>query len=1532
MDLYTKPEEQIEPLDLYSIPSIEQATKTTNDDMVYTSIFSGKPSIIDEFKEIKNEVNRTGSSTKVQDQISLWKKEQKINREKDIVSIISDNSIPVAQRREIATKYLTEGVGVYSLRDKFLLKASSADIAMSEADREAQDIYSESVFKRDLEKKGVSAIKETVKANTSFWSEVLDIATNQQIELAKGDKVIGQTFGALTSQIGLSIPAGYLAAYNYAVEKDPEKAAEIVQVIAGAAIGDVEPDTAEVLKRVESILTTIDIPFKWIADQDFDTTGSPLSAALTYTAAQAIGIAGLFKIGTKTIGSVKNSTDRVKESVPDGSVLATAQIANKEMAADIATEAIKDNTGIVEEGLKTTKAAIINDQVLPKLDVEYGEIHPDTRVKIEAQDEILSKLYDDTELHPFIAPVTQIRNERDLYVKILTETTNSHLLLSSSVIGTPSTAFGRSGKGKEARIDVSYDKLEGVAVYGRNPYHGYKTEKGAQAYLERLKEQTEGLPHVEEGRPDLSILERDGQYYVQMKFTRPYNQWESISFGEDAIGAHLFSRNIDITKMANSPVGSAFWPSYMRIATWIPSVGATTAWKEARIEGKFINAQRDLFMGTDHPKELSTMVLKGEEEGKVYTANDFQTINQHLSKEQNSKLHAEYVGYRRIQDHLYNFSDRAYRKDLQKSGYKVLYDKQGEKLGFSTEPIENLTGVARVWDIENKKMESFSADQRIVKLKDPVRVGDDILEYATITPYHQFGDPGVGSLTKIPGYVARYYKEWFVLEKTPTSQWVNGVKVPANELRGFKQAVAMGGTRSEINALLERFKQEDPSGNYEIRKEKKNVEDSIIHDSKVYETYLKEHHRRGGKLPSLNREATTEDVLVAQTKAIKGVAKITAWGDLSEVFQKQFIKEYAMFLPEKRFPGQINEIVAPRGKPLTEAEELKYLAAQKVYQQWEMQQVSSLPSDEMWRSTLNGIADVYEKMEVDGSVLREWGEKGFVPVRAMKALGSNLFLYIKPMRMWFLQPQQFKELSLLSPSFATHLHEIPSIMLGLLSRSGPMAQFKSQVDFMGRRTLKDYDEVLEALEGTGILQSVDMNQMIHGIWRDSLKELDQTGHSIWTKSADTATGVVGAVFKLGRRIGYDPAELTNQVSLWLFARQRWIDQNPGKNWNTPENKEAIAQLQVRMGHIASTRAGMFGWQEGNISLFTQFIAIPHKSTLQMVSSKDLTGGEKAKLAAARLFWYGKYGLPAGAAVYSILERNVEDEEDKKKINAWSDGVTDLVWDTALGMMFDSDVENTNTAVSKSFTTVQDQIIFWDLANDLLNMANGQPTANEKFPFVTAGSSLFTMVRDVWDMFRISDTLGEEVDPKAILWKAVSFAGQLSDYSKAQLLTQTTKSGSSLGFEQTKGEAFARLFGVAPEREIAAWDFSKLDRNRDKAIESDAKQIHQRLYNYVKTKEDLTQREANELYLSGLKHFLVSVDEGYRDELTNAILKQDKNMHKTLKDSIMRSLYDKAKIGHDSARTDMENTAAKIDDPDIQNLLRDIRNLRERNSK
>jgi hypothetical protein len=625
---------------------------------------------------------------------------------------------------------------------------------------------------------------------------------------------------------------------------------------------------------------------------------------------------------------------------------------------------------------------------------------------------------------------------------------------------------------------------------------------------------------------------------------------------------------------------------------------------------------------------------------------------------------------------------------------------------------------------------------------------------------------------------------------------------------------------------------------------------------------------------------------------------------------------------------------------MTPAKERAFLAAQSVYNQMELEQVASVMSDKVWKRGMHHLADGFEKIHIDAHIIRDLGDKGFLPSRMAKAVGSHLYLFTNPIRMWIMQPIQMLELSVMSPSSAKAvLADLPAVYSSLLTQKGMASPMNPVFRSMGKRTTPDLDRILAAIDEAGIQQEIDMNQTVHGIWNDAAEPLVNKDSSVLGtvgKGVSLIGKGIAAPGKALRKVGYDPAELLNQTALWLVSRERWMAKNPKKNWDTPENRAEIARDQWVLGHGASTRAGMFKWQDGFMSTMLQFLAIPFKSTLQMMSSPIFSGPEKAKLVAARLALYGAAGVPLARELTHLIERGMEDKEDKETLDNYSKGAVNHIVNASLRAMYDTDEGKQTSVDTRNVSTSLEvgDTFLWDTIKGLVDIAQGEAAdiGAPNVVFVQAGGAVFETARTVHDLFAMNNKGPLDMEAwQHAAWRAVALTGGGSDFMKSQLLESMSKQGNAMGYQQTRGEAIARLFKFPPTEEQLLHMSIKTQIERSKEVKAEAKRIHERLIAVGKA-QSADEKQTAKDYYDNLTATLQMHTPEMRNELTTAILALDKYSWRTKKESVMMNFQKLSQDKHDAYYIEMRNTLEKSSDPEIQAMLRDFEELDKRSKK
>jgi hypothetical protein len=501
-------------------------------------------------------------------------------------------------------------------------------------------------------------------------------------------------------------------------------------------------------------------------------------------------------------------------------------------------------------------------------------------------------------------------------------------------------------------------------------------------------------------------------------------------------------------------------------------------------------------------------------------------------------------------------------------------------------------------------------------------------------------------LARIPGYSGRKVKESWYVDVTPKTLVVDGLKqTDQTGLRAYTETKAGAKSEHEGSKIAEQLKANYPDHLVTVRPERTDNFGRILTDYQIHQEFLKHSMKRGSRLPSLNGPARLEDRMVTLINTTSTLSRMGAFRAWDEAFRTSFTKGFSKFT-HGEFPQYQTDI-----KPLENmGRELKkeYDTANALFKYYEQMKNTETRGDFLYTSALHSIADILEKGKIPVDLLRGKHQN---PLMAAKTVSTVAYIHMAPIRQWLIQPAQQLEMYAISPKTAAkNFTNTAAIRMYLGADSKMMGTYKNIIQSNAKHAAervgnKEFLDDVEAIRKSGLIQSVDMNSIVHGVFREIDRNLvENVPEKIW-KDIET-------VSKAGprglRAVGFDAAELTNRVGNWLQVKDLWKEKNPGKNWKTKEAQEQIAAEASRLSG-AMNRAGALPYQDGVLSIFFQFAAIGQKMLINLLQDNAtiLSGSERARLAAARFAIYGgKYGIPGGAIAYHFIEQS-KDEEVKK---------------------------------------------------------------------------------------------------------------------------------------------------------------------------------------------------------------------------------------------------------------------------------------------
>lgn len=245
---------------------------------------------------------------------------------------------------------------------------------------------------------------------------------------------------------------------------------------------------------------------------------------------------------------------------------------------------------------------------------------------------------------------------------------------------------------------------------------------------------------------------------------------------------------------------------------------------------------------------------------------------------------------------------------------------------------------------------------------------------------------------------------------------------------------------------------------------------------------------------------------------------------------------------------------------------------------------------------------------------------------------------------------------------------------------------------MGMST-KEYKEMVELFRKSGIPDSIDSHAFVQ------IMSLDKRA-----KVADSPLGLAAVhlqngmenTLRLARKVGFDAGEYTNLSAAWLAVRNKWIKNNPGKDWRKADN---LAQItgEARAVTFNMSAAGTLQQQKGLAGLMFQFMSHATKSIqvlipdtkltrnlkIGLLSDKAFNNRERLRIALTQGAIYGSGGLGLNA-LYRKVRDEVGAEVPPEVSRVIEEGLAGWTISAIFGAIGDESGEDTSLAFSTSF--------------------------------------------------------------------------------------------------------------------------------------------------------------------------------------------------------------------------------------------------------
>lgn len=754
----------------------------------------------------------------------------------------------------------------------------------------------------------------------------------------------------------------------------------------------------------------------------------------------------------------------------------------------------------------------------------------------------------------------------------------------------------------------------------------YGTPNGSFLTPEKAIEQAEfALRRYGVSKDDITILARDGIDYKPVKFEDvagkegdyriQIEHRQAYSLSDDSLVLEPFTikRNWfdNSLILAKGGVSRSFFDpaSIMDPKIHIP-VG-TAVDKSINIDRLFLQ------LSENFAKDVKALDKGGQAKvmDYIYMADEYQVKFDPVALKAQGWTTAEVEAVRKwkaFNDNQYYFENEDLIRTLTDKGYMKYVGQSGED--YIAKPVRVIPKDIPI--APNQKMGTYldpvtgkveyvtKVDEAIVhaaggtyaKLRRPVDINGTRVEYILVRNDPQEYLRAFRNTDTVLGYRDGHFTRYY--EKG--AKFIDEVHTTSEGKEIFRRAVAVGPDTPSAKSYKEGLDQKNTNSNvkYVIRDDAKGYVRGSDEwwDVEAAKGRISQKHRGQtlggfGGVKHFGEGSYIVDPVTSSIRAAQSMGQRMGMRTALETAKARIEKQYGHLFPGGRIPATLEEIGSKgqfTGKEVADAR------ASVAYIRNVEQGYQNL-IDQGYKQLINTMGNFF-------------GEKGFGKIERVVKSGESF------------NPSAFAKQSVFY-SYIVLGNPIRQILLqgsaglsSLIYRPNQWIKGQLPADLASygkhRYGAKNTDFGV-FVDEVGILASVHKNNMVS----DSLSDL-----------ADKRSALGSAVHTVGYRapleMGFGAGERLNQLfwhsAVWNEMKAKGLDMTD------PKNVE-IAASKIRALTGEMNQAGNLAYSQGSLGTITQFLQVPHKVMLSMMTNRKLTGTEQLRYAAANILLYGSVG-------------------------------------------------------------------------------------------------------------------------------------------------------------------------------------------------------------------------------------------------------------------------------------------------------------------
>lgn len=1238
----------------------------------HAAALSGNPDkVIDTYRIVNAELEADGRSDTADAIMEQTKQEAMKSSQRAVADLLADPSYTDEQKRQMAFSALDETHARYNLNNNLSVKALAEPVKNESVGAEISRLSLGEMFEQTNDIKNQQQIilnREMLKYDTGAAKAVADFV-GYIIPFA-GAKVGGE--------IASQLEEGGVSSYAYAAVLAGSNKEEIRNWLESVPPEERVAAT-EYLAEVINNASTIVLPdgnsfaakdyLQTVIDQGaYDTTDKWVDNV--FSILDVIGLGGVIKGGVKALGATEKATalaDKVnkrlvKSRVQPVSIGNNYKDANSDKAKATFALAMTDETEEASQALYgADKNDVASDTLMPEFFNEDGTVmakvgDPDRLMQLEEAGDLslLDYVNRDGKIYYFQSEkANAVARTVENFQQAIGMNARKEMFQVAetgegasirAVYGPPQGGYTDAedainmAKWSLRDYNIPEENIKLLVRFGPD-YRVASTEE-MNKYL--TKDVIKGGPSGIERQPKDFLVSVDYDYSVKAV---DVTDWEAPGVSPlnifDRLGVGLSDNVGSLTRHLFDPA-SLFHPTISKSA-------AAAVDKAAGVEKRLLDSAQefaDLLNKTD-PKlrdNINKVVRESNEQGREFDYNELAALGLRDAEMKALKKWREHW------DDMYRLENADAAKTLRARNYYEYVDETSDTRLFAKPIHRTQTGkVGKVFDPTNGQVRRFTdaevkslydTDGTFAQLRRPMIIGDEAVDFIVST-----NAPGKNYLRAVSdtSQVLNYRKGYYAVKYTDPYFIVKRVKNSRGEVIQTK-AVATASGRRDAEALA-KTKASADGAEYFVRQDIKGSDVSLDDAWDVFQSRGRSAQRvRGERLeepdsyvtdPSQSNILDPVDSMIAATRSL---SHRVAMRDMLETTKQRFMKQYEEFLPtgefgQKVLPGSVKDLKY-RGLQAEDAKKLGDARTTFEYIRYlENGYINHI--DDAYKVTLKGLADIAGHAGLDkGDEALRWLADRRGPAGAGKNAAFTLYLALNPLRQFIVQSHQAVQLLANFPRWFASGEALPQLSV-LMSYQAGIKPNKALLKGAGL-TEREANQMFAQFRNTGQVAAIDKQNLVRGSLLDLADQM-KLGQSKIGRVWRTTT----APITWSRKVGFDAGELVNTMTSWLAHRDDAI--RNGRDMSRTDVQADVAAA-ARNYTYNMNAAGDQPYNQNFMSLVFQFMQVPHKAMLTMLTNRQLTKTQKVRLIAFNSFMYT---LPP-AAMYDwfgpVLPENPEARE------------------------------------------------------------------------------------------------------------------------------------------------------------------------------------------------------------------------------------------------------------------------------------------------